>query len=88
MTDEDAVKLKMKVLERGTTIQELFSKYTKQYINEKSDTFVKPDIYFDKSEEVKKIIGDTEKLLERLKNVENELSFFEAFQNSVTEEND
>ena len=88
MTDEDAVKLKVKVLERGTTIQELFSKYTKQYINEKSDTFVKPDIYFEKSEEVKKIIGDTERLLERLKDIETELSFFETLQNSATEIND
>ncbi len=88
LSDEDAIKLKMRVLERGTTIQELFFKYTMQYINENSETFVKPDIYFEKSEEVKKIINDTEKLLERLKNVESELSFFEALQNSATEKND
>ena len=85
LPDDDAIKLKMKVLEHGTTIQELFSNYVHQYINEKSTVFVKPDIVFDESEKVKEIIADTQRLTERLKEVESALSFYEAMQSAVEE---
>ncbi|MBO5059785.1 MAG: hypothetical protein J6C82_02565 [Clostridia bacterium] len=76
----------MKTLKNGTTIQEVFSNYARQYLNERSAVFVKPDIIFDESEKVKEIIADTQRLTERLKEVESALSFYEAMRSAVEEE--
>lgn len=64
-SEEEAKNLRIKVLQEGTTIQEVFHDYLTQYLSGKT-VFVNQSIKVSDVENIKKIMEDTETLLKRI----------------------